>query len=152
VRTANVIDHAPYHGVQLHPRDCRAAFIEFNHTADSDDVLGLYPPAGPDWQKSIRKDVTQELIGVEMQSPEPRDLAAHWGRIIGVAVNQGEGAPELHLPNCNFRFVKGAAEIMSGLTFKVADVAAVRHAATAKGYEVSGDTFLIGGVTFQLAG
>ena len=32
VRTANVITHAPYHGVQLHPRDCRAAFIEFNHT------------------------------------------------------------------------------------------------------------------------
>jgi hypothetical protein len=23
VRIANVIDHAPYHGVQLHPRDCR---------------------------------------------------------------------------------------------------------------------------------
>jgi len=37
VRTANVIDHPPYHGVQLHPRDCRAAFIEFNHTAGSDD-------------------------------------------------------------------------------------------------------------------
>ena len=47
VRTANVITHAPYHGVQLHPRDCRAAFIEFNHTAGSDDILGPYPPAGP---------------------------------------------------------------------------------------------------------
>ena len=46
VRTANVITHAPYHGVQLHPRDCRAAFIEFNHTAGSDDILGPYPPAG----------------------------------------------------------------------------------------------------------
>ena len=53
--------HAPYHGVQLHPRDCRAAFIEFNHTDGSDDVLGVYPPAGPDWQKHIRKDVTQAL-------------------------------------------------------------------------------------------
>jgi len=40
VRVANVIDHAPYHGVQLHPRDCRAAFIEFNHTDGSDDILG----------------------------------------------------------------------------------------------------------------
>ena len=40
MRTANVITHAPYHGVQLHPRDCRAAFIEFNHTEGSDDVLG----------------------------------------------------------------------------------------------------------------
>ncbi len=74
VRTANVIDHAPYHGVQLHPRDCRAAFIEFNHTAGSDNVLGPYPPAGPEWTKSIRKDVTQALTGVEMESPEPEVL------------------------------------------------------------------------------
>ena len=78
VRVANVIDHAPYHGVQLHPRDCRAAFIEFNHTEGSDDILGPYPPAGPDWQKSIRKDVTQALTGVEMQSPDPRP-----GRTLG---------------------------------------------------------------------
>ena len=40
VRTANVITHAPYRGVQLHPRDCRAAFIEFNHTDGSDEILG----------------------------------------------------------------------------------------------------------------
>jgi hypothetical protein len=151
VRTANVIDHAPYHGVQLHPRDCRAAFIEFNHTAGSDDVLGPYPPAGPDWQKSIRKDVTQALIGVEMESPEPDVLAEHWGSIIGVAVSKGgDGVPELKLPNCGFRFTSGASEIMSGLTFRVGDGAAVRHAAKARGYAVAGDSFLLGGVTFNL--
>jgi len=152
VRTANVIDHAPYHGVQLHPRDCRAAFIEFNHTDGSDDVLGPYPPAGPDWQKSIRKDVTQALVGVEMQSPEPAELAEHWGKIIGVAAGtNAAGESELKLPNCSFRFVKGDSEIMSGLTFRVADPAKVRNAAKAKGYKMSGDSFDIGGVTFQLS-
>ena len=151
VRVANVIDHAPYHGVQLHPRDCRAAFIEFNHTDGSDDVLGLYPPAGPDWQKSIRKDVTQALTGVEMQSPEPEVLAEHWGKIIGVAAGKNQaGEPELKLPNCSFRFIKGDSEIMSGLTFMVADVAKVRDAAKTRGYEVAGDAFDIGGVRFRL--
>jgi hypothetical protein len=151
VRTANVIDHPPYHGVQLHPRDCRAAFIEFNHTDGSDDLLGPYPPAGPDWQKSIRKDVTQALIGVEMQSPEPEVLAEHWGKIIGVAPSRNAaGESELKLPNCSFRFVKGDSEIMSGLMFKVSDATKVRDAAHAKGYAVTGDSFLIGGVTFQL--
>ena len=151
VRTANVIDHVPYHGVQLHPRDCRAAFIEFNHTDGSDDVLGPYPPAGPDWQKSIAKDVTQALIGVEMQSPEPQGLAEHWGRIIGMAVSKNaSGEPELKLPNCNFTFVKGESEIMSGLTFKVADVAKVLDAAKAKGHAVSGNSLDLGGVTFRL--
>jgi hypothetical protein len=152
VRVANVIDHAPYHGVQLHPRDCRAAFIEFNHTDGSDDILGPYPPAGPDWQKSIRKDVTQALTGVEMQSPEPQALAEHWGKIIGIPVSKGEaGEPVLKLPNCGFRFVKGASDLMSGLTFRVGDIARVRDAAQARGHEVSGGSFALGGVTFHLA-
>ena len=151
VRVANVIDHAPYHGVQLHPRDCRAAFIEFNHTDGSDDILGAYPPAGPDWQKAIRKDVTLALTGVEMESPEPRVLAEHWGKIIGIPVSAGKsGEPELKLPNASLRFVKGASDIMSGLTFWVGDIAAVRDAAKTKGRPVSGDSFLLGGVTFHL--
>src|SRR6195952_5222533 len=108
VRIATVIDHAPYHGVQLHPRDCRAGFIEFNHTAGSDNILGPYPPAGPNWQQSIRKDVTQALIGVEMESPDPQGLAEHWGGIIGVSVSASQnGEPELPLPNAAFHFMKG---------------------------------------------
>jgi hypothetical protein len=137
--------------VQLHPRDCRAAFIEFNHTDGSDDILGPYPPAGPDWQKAIRKDVTQALIGVEMQSPEPQALAEHWGKIIGIPVSKSKtGDPELALPNCSFRFVTGESDIMSGLTFRVGDIAKVSDAARAKGHEVSGDSFALGGVTFRL--
>jgi hypothetical protein len=151
VRTANVIDHPPYHGVQLHPRDCRAAFIEFNHTAGSDDVLGAYPPAGPDWQKSIRKDVTQALVGVEMESPDPQDLAEHWGKIIGIpATKTNNGDPQIVLPNCTFSFVKGFREIMSALTFRVSDVAKVGDAARAKGHIFAGDSFFLGGVTFLL--
>jgi len=151
VRTTNVITHAPYRGVQLHPRDCRAAFIEFNHTEGSDDILGPYPPAGPDWQNFIRKDVTLALTGVEMQSPDPQGLAAHWGGIIGVAVSVGgDGVHELKLPNCSFRFIKGDTEIMSGLDFRVGNVAAVCDAARARGLKVSNNAFPLGGVTFRL--
>jgi hypothetical protein len=151
VRTANVIDHPPYHGVQLHPRDCRAAFIEFNHTEGSDDILGPYPPAGPDWQKSIRKDVTQALVGVEMESPEPEELARHWGQIIGIpAGKSNNGETQIVLPNCTIRFVKGFRDVMSGLTFRVGDVAKVLAAARAKGHAVSGDSFFLGGVNFNL--
>ena len=46
VRTANVITHAPYHGVQLHPRDCRAAFIEFNHTDGQRRCAGTLSAGG----------------------------------------------------------------------------------------------------------
>jgi hypothetical protein len=92
------------------------------------------------------------LTGVEMQSPEPQGLALHWGKIIGIPVSKSKtGEPELKLPNCGFQFARGETEIMSGLTFRVADVARVRDAAKARGCAVSGDSFLLGGVTFRLA-
>jgi hypothetical protein len=53
------------------------------------------------------------------------------------------------LPNASFRFIRGDDEIMSGLDFRVADVAKVCEAARTKGYVVSGNEFLIGGVTFR---
>ena len=105
VRIANVIDHAPYHGVQLHPRDCRAAFIEFNHTEGSDDILGPYPPAGPDWQKSIRTDVTQGAEGCG--NAEPRSGMTWPGTGAGSSGLPGERksgwrgrdcAGQLHIP------------------------------------------------------
>ena len=46
--------------------------------------------------------------------------------------------------------MKGAADIMSGLTFRVNDIAKVRDAAKAKGHAVSGDSFALGGVSFRL--
>jgi hypothetical protein len=137
--------------VQLHPRDCRAAFIEFNHTQGSDGILGPYPPAGPDWQKSIRTDVTRALAAVEMQSADPHDLARHWGRIIGIPASESlGGADEIALVNGTFRFVRGDNDAMTGLTFQVADVASVADAAKARGYAVVDDSFLLGGVNFRL--
>ena len=132
-------------------RACRAAFIEFNYPAGSDNILGPYPPAGPDWQKSIRKDVTQALIGVEMESPDPQGLAEHWGGIIGLPVGKSEsGEPELTLPNATFRFVRGMSDAMSGLTFKVRDIDKICQTAKAKGHAVSENSFTLGGVTFRL--
>jgi hypothetical protein len=95
--------------------------------------------------------VTQALTGVEMQSPDPQGLAEHWGKIIGIPVSKSrDGDPELALPNCSFRFIKGTSEVMSGLSFQVADIAVVLDAARKKGHAVAGDSFLLGGVTFHL--
>jgi hypothetical protein len=114
-------------------------------------VLGTYPPAGPDWQKHIRKETTLALTEVEMQSPDPQGLAEHWGKIVGVAATRGADGPVLKLPNATFRFVKGPVDLMTGLTFRVKDVAKVRDAAKAKGCKVDGDGFDLCGVRFKLA-
>lgn len=150
VRVSHVIDRPPYLGVQLHPRDCRAAFIEFNHTADSDNIRGAYPPAGPDWHKAIRGDVTKALTEVEMTSPDPQGLADHWGRILGVPVSETPGGAIIALPNCALRFIAGESEAMTGLLFQAADPDAILAAARAKGHPVTGSSFFLGGVNFHL--
>ena len=151
IRIAHIIDRPTFYGIQLHPADCRASFVDFNRTPDSDGVYGLYSPGGPDWQKFIRKDTTQELVGIEVESPDPADLAAHWSRIIEVPVARGaDGEPELRFVNNAFRFIKGPKEVLGGLVFKVKDPARVRAAAEARGYKVDGNSFHLCGVNFRL--
>lgn len=146
VRVAHVIDRPPYLGVQLHPRDCRAAFIEFNHTAGSDNIRGPYPPAGPGWDKAIRTGVTTALTEVVLASPDPEALAAHWGRILGVPA----AGARIALPNAAIRVVAGEREMMSALAFRVRDPDAVLAAAKARGCPATERAFRVGGVDFEL--
>lgn len=151
VRTSHVIDRPPYLGVQLHPRDCRAAFIEFNRTENSDNIRGPYTPAGPDWHKAIRDDVTTALTEVVLTSPDPQGLADHWSRIIGISASKSAaGEPQIALVNCSIRVVKGDSEIMSALCFRVRNPAAVLHTATTRGHAVQGSSFFLGGVDFHV--
>lgn len=153
VRVAHEIDRPPYHGVQLHPRDCRGAFIEFNTTAGSDNIFGPYPPAGPDWTRGIRREVTRSLTGVELQSPDPAGLAAHWGRLLSVAPRGGnDGRWEIELVNATVRFALGPHEAMTGLDLEVVDPAAVFEAARRRGYPTGPHGVTIAGVDLRLAG
>jgi hypothetical protein len=52
--------------------------------------------------------------------------------------------------NCGIRFVEGPSEIMSALTFRVRDPAAVLHSAQARGHAVTGKSFRLGGVDFRV--
>src|SRR6202049_2786425 len=82
IRVASVIEYAEYLGIQLHPRDCRAAMIELNHPRGCDELPGAYPPAGPDGRAAIRTDQTKALVETEIETPEPENLARHWGNIL----------------------------------------------------------------------
>jgi hypothetical protein len=150
VRTAHVIDRPTFFGIQLHPRDCRAAFLDFNHMiGTADESTGAYAPAGPDWHKAIRTDRTQALTGIELESPDPAGLAKHWANIIQVPVKQGD-VPAFSVGDAAFRFVRGKREVLGGLDFKVADTKTVLDAARANGYDVKDNSFHIGGVNFRV--
>lgn len=150
VRVAEEITQGPYHGVHLHPRDCRGALIEFNHTEGSRGLLDPYPPAGPNWTQAINTSITDSLSIVELQGPDPVHLAHHWGRILQHPVEDTASGAEIVLPNCTLSFVKGGVDAFTALTFKVHDVDDVCQSAREKGIEVYGNGFLLGGVCFRI--
>ena len=130
VRTANLIRHPGYRGVQLHPKDCRAAMLEFSTTEGGEALDGPYHPAGPDWTKIVRVGGLPMLIGAEVTAPHPASLAAHWARIMCARVVEG---PSILLDHGRIDFVPGEAERLDGIMLAVADVAATRAVAEARG-------------------
>jgi glyoxalase-like protein len=154
IRVANVIEYAEYLGIQLHPRDCRAAMIELNHTRGGDDLTGAYHPAGPNWRAAIRTDQAKALVATEIETPEPEALARHWGNILELPVRLGERDPTIALAHGDvIRFVAAPdarTECLGGLRIDVADVGRACATAAARGYQVEGNSLHLAGVHFRL--
>jgi hypothetical protein len=156
VRIAHVMDYPAFFGIQLHPADCRATMLEFDRSEGNERLDGAYWPAGPHWREGQRLDRVSGLPSIDVQSPGPEALAAHWSRIIDAPLaRNGAGEPLLRFDVGSVRFVKaadGAAERLEALHIAVADPAAVWAAALAAGCATEGDGtdrgFVLAGVRF----
>jgi hypothetical protein len=152
VRAAHVIDRDTYQNVQLHPRDCRAAFIEFGHSVGGDDRMGTWSPGGANWKDFVKTDMTKRMLGIEVESPKPDDIAAHWSKIIEAPLTRDHGDPLLTFEDGSIRFIEGETECLGAIHVEVADVAKTLGRAVNCGYRVEGDSFHLGGVYFRVKG
>jgi Glyoxalase-like domain len=154
VRIANPLDYGAYVGLQLHPRDTGGAMLELNHTPGGERLDGPYHPAGPDWQKSVRTDVTAALLAAELQGPDPEHLARRWSDILERPLGRGRsGAPEISLDLGRLRFLPdrdGRGEGLGGLDLAVRDMARLHAAATRRGCALDGDQVTACGMRFRL--
>ena len=147
IAIAHVMDYETFTGIQLHPRDCRAAMIEFDRTQGGDALDGPYHPAGHDWQTHIKTDVTRGIANIDIESPTPDNIAAHWSRITEIPLG-----PDLTLPTplIDVRFVTGGPrETLRTLHLDVVDPNAITRAAEARGYVVTDRSIELCGVRFR---
>jgi len=153
VRAANVIRHDAYLGVQLHPRDTGAAMLEFNRTEQGEDPLGAYAPAGPDWRKAIRRDVTQRLVAAEIECPDPKGFSARWSEILQRPAHPAAaGRFRIALDSGVINFIPANGEsALAGIELAVTDRARVLRGAKARGCAAPDATVEVCGVRFRLA-
>lgn len=136
VRTAHLIRHDGYLGVQLHRKDTGGAMLEFNHTVGGEDPLGPYAPAGPCWQPAIRTNVSRRLMAVEIECADPAGFAAHWGAILQRpvrALSDAGARIELDAGAINFLRANRVDVVLAGVELQVVNRATVLQAAQARG-------------------
>lgn len=121
VRVVWCHDGADMCGTHLHPKDVPGAIISVDW-ADPDDH---WEWAGPDWRDHIRTGLAAEIVGAEIQSPDPEARAARWGEVLGrpctsSALLLDDGT----VGSGSIRFVPitdGRPEGLSGIDVRVAD-------------------------------
>ncbi len=153
VRTANHIDRERYQGYQLHPKDCRATFLEFNHTPGGQALDGAYWPAGEHWQAHVRVDTTRSLDGVEVLSPDAAGLAAHWSAILGVPAATLGGRHLIEVEAQTIAVVDAPGtrrERLDALVLAVRGAADMLARARQMGLETREDAFALCGVWMRL--
>jgi Glyoxalase-like domain len=151
VRMAHEIEREDYQSAQLHPRDCRAAFIELGHSAGGDDRMGTWWPAGTHWKDFVRTSDTLKMLGIELESPAPKELAAHWSNILQTPLSPVGGANVLNFEGTKIQFVTGPVEVMATILVQVTNAAATLERALAHGYRVQDQAFHLGGVNFRIS-
>jgi hypothetical protein len=156
IRIAHVMDYPAFFGIQLHPADCRATMLEFDRSEGNERLDGAYWPAGGHWLDGQRLDRVSGIRCVDVSSPTPDDLAAHWAGIIDTPLeHDAHGDPTLRFELGSVRFVHGpdgSAERLDVLHIDVDDAKRVTAAAAAAGCPAEGSGpaqgFVLGGVRF----
>lgn len=150
VRVALEINRELYQGVQLHPRDCRATMIEFARPTQTGASKGGWWPAGEKWEQFVRTTDTKRILGLEVESPDPCDLAAHWSNIVELPLTNDDEDPALDFSNGSVRFLKGETECLSAIAIEVSNVSRTLARAITRGHRVEHDSFHFGGVYFRI--
>jgi hypothetical protein len=151
VRCAHEIEREAYQSAQLHPRDCRASFIELGHSQGGEHRMGTWWPAGEQWQSFVRTTDTLRILGIEMESPQPDALAAHWSKILETPITLEEGVPTMTLEQNSIQFLEGRVEVLSSIRVQVKDLSATIERALSCGLRVEQGSFHLGGVNFRLS-
>ena len=153
VRVAHESERDGWSLCQLHPGDLKAAFLEVECDADPTDRW--MPAGGHGWEDKVRQDVTIDMVGVELQGPDPVALADLWSKVLGAPVERAGGEITIALANAALRFVEavdGRGPGLGGIDLAVKDPKRILERAKGWGRDVAAHRVDICGTRFYLRG
>ena len=124
VRVAHETVREDWNLCQLHPGDLKAAFFEIESDSHNDFQGHWHPVGGLGWEDKVKQDITVNYLGVELQSPDPLELAELWGKVAGLNIARNGAEFSMDFNNATIRFVEaedGRGPGLGGLDIAVAN-------------------------------
>jgi hypothetical protein len=153
VRVAFEAERETWNICQLHPGDMKASFLEIDWDEHNDFDGNWHPAGGLGWRDQVKQDVTVDYLGVELQGPDPVELAERWSEVADLPVSRDGGVLEMALNNVTLRFVEaedGRGAGLGGLDFAVADRDGILDRARSRGCYVDDNQVNVCGTRFYL--
>lgn len=153
IRTVWKADLDDVSSVHLHPKDTGGAIV----SVDQPNPPESWRWAGAEWQKKVHTDVTQGIVGLEVQSKDPGALAARWSRMLDISSKQ-ENDSSFRMNFEKDHIVKivpdsdGRGEGISGFEVLVKDEAAFLDRAKELGYSIDRSGVRVAGITIRPRG
>lgn len=120
IRTVFTADREPDIWItQYHPSDCGGILLEIdavNPAQDYEADLCSWPPAGADWQRQVKREVTEGFSAIEIQDDNPMEMAQLWSDLLDMPVFNRQGVPQIKLLNSAVRFVETHDDRGTGLS------------------------------------
>ncbi len=139
-----------YHLLQLHPRDMIASFLEVDWDQHNDFAGNWVPAGGLGWKEKVDQSSIVDMVGVELQGPQPEVLAQRWAQILDL---QMKDDLTVEINNATLRFVEatdGRGPGLSGVDLLVADKPGILKRAKERRAYVSDRQLTICGFHFYL--
>ncbi len=112
VRVVWQLDLPDISGTHLHPADMRGAIVSL----DRSNPFGAWRWGGPPWTGLIAEPAPGHLAGVTVAVGDPAGVAARWGEVLGVGVQDGQGGgSRLALDRGEVRFEQALDERGEGI-------------------------------------
>jgi len=139
--------------IHIHPKDLPGCLVELRWCENEERADGDWWPVEKDWLDHSNTEVLEGIVGAEIQTPEPLQLAQRWGEILQQEVLVEGTMPSVSTADGPVRFVEpsdGRPEGLGGIDVKVRDLDTVLQRADNCGLPASENMVEVSGLRFYL--
>ena len=84
IRKVWSIEYDGYVSTHFHPSDCSGSIMAVASFGEHgrENEMSDWPPALDQWREQVRRDVTEGMVGAEMQVDDPKTASARWAECL----------------------------------------------------------------------